>query len=589
MAREPYHLFQPTIAAVALIGTATWLGEFAWFGRIDDAVLVLTLTAFFLFSRALAFPPGTTIWGRRLPTADARFDLTMPALCALLACAGPLALSTVVFIGYGLEIYTRGSRTDRAAFNAAKMSIAGLVAAVAAFGTLVRPWAPVDEPLRFAVLGTVFVLCDGVIASFTAAVRENHEPVSALLRWMRETGVHWDLLGGLGGGYAIVYVHAQLGIMATIALCAILATLIWLERRTEVLAAKLVSVRAQLAALSIAEPQGDLARSTRDLFGDLRASLGLDLLALYAPVPGERTLVLLAGTAGAPTRIPLSGEGGGAFEQALAGAAVEIEDFRNTAQAALAAGTERWRALSLTPLEADGGVLAVLLATRATPFLPGHNARIHLRETAARLADVLGMRLAAEERLRSRSREIYREVIAAATGGKLELTEREELERRLAALQILADVTVRTPRDVRAARVATERTALGCGLGPARVHDLVLCVSETATNVLKHAGHGAVDLRSDGVRLVVCARDSGPGIPFTQLPKATLMRGFSSKPSLGYGFTFLLEFLDHIDLATGAWGTIVAMEVALDAPEDEDALLAAYHVHENGTFPSPAT
>ncbi|TAM74671.1 ATP-binding protein [bacterium] len=585
MAREPYRLFQPTIVATGLIGMLVWFGEFVWLQHIDDVAFVSTLMVFFLFSRALAFPPGTAIRGRRLPTADARFDLTMPALCALLAGAGPLALSTAVFIGYGLEIVTHRQRTDRAAFNAAKMAIAGLVAAFTAFGVLPRLWTPVDEPLRFAVLGASLALCDGVIALFVAAMRENRRPARMLVRGMRDAGVYWDVLGGLAGGYAIVYVHARLGVFATAALCIVLAALVWSERRAKVLTAELARVRAQLAALSIAEPLGDLARCTKDLFDDLRASLGLDLLALYAPVPGERALVLLAGTGGAPARIPLVAGSGGALERALAGQVVELDDFRATGETALAAGTERWRATLATPLETGGSVLAVLLATRTTPFLPGREARIHLRETAAQLADVLAMRLAAEERLRLRSQQIYRDVIAAATGGKLELLEREELERQLGALQIVASVAVRTPRDVRVARAATERTALASGLPPTRVHDLVLCVSETATNVLKHAGHGAVDLRSNGERLLACVSDAGPGIPFAQLPKATLMRGFSSKPSLGYGFTFLLEFLDHIELATGDWGTIVAMEVELHPREELDVLLAGYRAHEIGTFP----
>ncbi|TAM87714.1 ATP-binding protein [bacterium] len=586
MPREPYRLFQPTIVATGLIGLLIWLGEAAWFRRIDDAALVATLMLFFLYSRALAFPPGTAILGRRLPTADARFDFTMPALCALLASSGPLAASTVVFIGYGLEIITRGQRADRAAFNAAKMAIAGLVAAFIAFGVPPRVWTPVEEPLHFVVLSASFALCDGFIALFAAAIRENCRPASMLVRGMHDAGVYWDVLGGLAGGYAIVYVHAQLGIFATAALCIVLAALVWMERRTKALAEELVRTRAQLAALSIAEPQGDLARSTKDLFGDLRASLGLDLLALYAPVPGEHALALLAGTAGAPVRIPLVTEGGGALERALAGQVVELDDFRSTAQTALAAGTERWRATLATPLESGGRVMAVLLATRATPFLPGREARVHLRETAAQLAEVLAMRLAAEERLRRRSQQIYRDVIAAATGGKLELLEREDIEQQLAALQTVASVAVRTPRDVRTARATTERAALASGLPPARVHDLVLCVSETATNVLKHAGQGAVDLHSNGERLIACVRDTGPGIPFAQLPKATLMRGFSSKPSLGYGFTFLLEFLDHIELATGDWGTIVAMEVELHPREAFDLLLTG---HRSGTFPNSAS
>lgn len=587
MAREPYRLFQPTIVAIGLMGALVWLAEFAWLQRIEDATLVLTLTAFFLFSNALVFPPGTTILGRRLPTADARFALTMPALCAVIAGAGPLALSTVAYIGYGLEVLTRGQRVDRAAFNAAKMALAGLVATLATFHALPHAWHPVDDAPHFAILVTVFALCDALIAGIAAALRENRRPDVSILRTMVDWGVQWDVLGGLVGGFSIVYVYTHLGIPATIGLCAIFSTLIWMEQRTKILRGELARARSHLATLNIAEPQGDLGRSTRDLFADLHSRLGLELVALYAPAPGERALVLLAGTSAAPQRIPLIAESGGPLERALSGQVVEIDDFRTRGGTALAPGTARWRAVLATPLEANGAVVAVLLATRATPFLPGREARFQLREAALQLAEVLASRLAAEERLRLRSEEIYREVIAAATNGKLELVEREELEGRLAPYQALASVSVRVPRDVRSARAATERVAAANGLSAARIHDVVLCVSETATNVLKHAGQGEVQVLCDGERLVACVRDAGPGIPFTQLPKATLMRGFSSKPSLGYGFTFLLEFLDHIRLATGSWGTIVAMEVELRPREDFDALLAGYGLEETrGTFPA---
>jgi len=589
VAREPYRLFRPTVAAVGLLGAVVWVAELARMQRIGDPALVLTLLAFFLLSRALAFPPGVAILGKRLPSADATFDLTMPALCALAAGGGPLALTTVVYIGYGLEIFTRQRRVERVAFNAGKIAIAGLLAALAAFGTVPRTWPPVDDPLRYAVIVVVFALSDAAISAAVAAMRENRGAFSSLIRNIVDAGLHWDAAGGLAGGYAIVFTYARLGIPATVLLCLLLSTLVWMERRTRQLRFELERTRSQLAAQSIAEPQGDFERNAHGLFSELRNRLGLDLVAVYAPAPGERALILLAGTPGAPQRIPLVPGSCGPLESALAGVAVEIEDIRSSGGSTLAPGTEHWRAVLALPLEAEGTVLAVLLATRTTPFLPGREARLHLREAGAQLAHVLASRLSAEERLQRRSREIYRDVIAAATGGKLEVVEREDLERSLAALQSVGSVTVRVPRDVRAARSATERAAAASGLGVDRIHDVVLCVSETATNVLKHAGQGEVQILSDGERLVACVRDTGPGIPFAQLPKATLMRGFSSKPSLGYGFTFLLEFLDHIRLATGTWGTIVAMEVALRPREDFDAILASLGYEESGTFPPTQT
>jgi len=567
-----------------------WLVELVWFARMTDAPLAATLMALFLFTRALAFPPGIAILGRRLPSADARFDYSTPVLCAMIAGTGPLALTTSAFLTYLAEVFTRAQRIDRAAFNAAKIAIAGALATLAVFGASPpRIWTPLTDPGRFAVIALTFALCDAVISASVASLRENRPPGLFVMRSAIDAGMHWDVLGGLVGGFAIVYVYARLGIVTAVALGAIISALVWMDCRVRTLRAELARMRSHVAALTIAEPQDVLGRKTQEALGQLHEHLGLDLLALYAPAPGEHALTLLAGTGSAPARIPLVAENGGPLERALAGEAAELADFRASGSAALVPGTERWRATLALPLAAGGNVIAVLLATRATPFLPPPEGRARLRDAASQLAEILSARLAAEERLRLRSQEIYRDVIAAATGGKLELVTREELERDLAPLRRVDEVMVGVPHDVRLARVAAERAAIANGLGAARVHDLVLCVSETATNVLKHAGRGELQLLCDGERLVACVRDSGPGIPFAQLPKATLMRGFSSKLSLGYGFTFLLEFLDHIRLATGTWGTIVAMEVLLRPREDLDELLARFGFEEDGTLPGYST
>ncbi|MDE2571188.1 MAG: hypothetical protein KGM44_01535, partial [bacterium] len=103
-----------------------------------------------------------------------------------------------------------------------------------------------------------------------------------------------------------------------------------------------------------------------------------------------------------------------------------------------------------------------MLATRSTPILPGREARLQLRDAAQQMAEILATQLRAEERLRLRSQEIYRDVISAATGGKLELMERDGLERQLAALRSVASITVRAPRDVRAASAGVSRSHTAC-------------------------------------------------------------------------------------------------------------------------------
>ena len=53
--------------------------------------------------------------------------------------------------------------------------------------------------------------------------------------------------------------------------------------------------------------------------------------------------------------------------------------------------------------------------------------------------------------------------------------------------------------------------------------------------------------------------DCGHGIDSLILPKAVLRRGFSTKPSLGFGYTIMLEVADRVLLCTGTSGTTVVL------------------------------
>jgi len=62
--------------------------------------------------------------------------------------------------------------------------------------------------------------------------------------------------------------------------------------------------------------------------------------------------------------------------------------------------------------------------------------------------------------------------------------------------------------------------------------------------------------------LQVLIRDDGPGIDFRTLPKATLVRGFSTASSLGMGFTIMLQSCERVLLATRPGRTSIVLEFA---------------------------
>lgn len=178
-----------------------------------------------------------------------------------------------------------------------------------------------------------------------------------------------------------------------------------------------------------------------------------------------------------------------------------------------------------------------------------------------------------------RRRQVYKDVIYAVTNGKLLLMEREEIIKYAHEGEKIASMEISEAVDVGKARNIAEEIAKNFKLSDPRIYDLVVCVSEAVTNVIKHARIGYMYVKKTKEKLQIWVEDEGPGIDFSQLPTFTLRKGFSTKPSLGYGFTILLELLDQLLLCTSAQGTIVVLEMFFELIQNEndlDAFLAAW-------------
>lgn len=233
---------------------------------------------------------------------------------------------------------------------------------------------------------------------------------------------------------------------------------------------------------------------------------------------------------------------------------------------------------------AGAGVLALGLATLAgtTAFAwtvaallptstPAPEAQlVGAVETAVLVAllGTLGVHLAGQMHRTTRQwAQAYREVIAAVTRGRLILCDPEEVPRELAAAgcQVLAQMPVTEPTHLPAARQALLQLLSQREWPGQRRFHFALCLSEAATNALKHAGGAALTLAAarDGAIWAV-VQDRGPGIDLRVLPWAALVGGYSTSQSLGMGFLLLLRYADQVLLATGAGGTTVAVRMRPD-------------------------
>lgn len=181
-------------------------------------------------------------------------------------------------------------------------------------------------------------------------------------------------------------------------------------------------------------------------------------------------------------------------------------------------------------------------------------------------------RLAAE----ADKRTFYKDALCAVTRGKLVLCEREELEAAWEAAGAgKGRVEITENADVPKARRFVEAALEGEGLTDEKVADAALCTTEAVGNVVKHADQGGVEVRTTDLTVTIRIEDVGPGIDFAHLPNAVLAAGFSTAPSLGMGYSILLEMMDRVHLSTNPGGTIILLEIQ---KEEADPLAAFAHL-----------
>lgn len=173
-----------------------------------------------------------------------------------------------------------------------------------------------------------------------------------------------------------------------------------------------------------------------------------------------------------------------------------------------------------------------------------------------------------ERRIHRQQMEAYREAILAVTSGRLHLTTPEEMARLSTDGTLLTGGQVNQASDIVQARAQVAALLTGA-FPPARKYGILLSLSEALTNVVKHADGGKWAIRQTDKALRVVIEDTGPGIRLTELPKATLMQHYSTKKSLGSGFTLMLYYSDRIYLATGKDGTSLVLEFAPGAEEEK--------------------
>ncbi|MCM3488738.1 ATP-binding protein [Alkalihalophilus marmarensis] len=155
---------------------------------------------------------------------------------------------------------------------------------------------------------------------------------------------------------------------------------------------------------------------------------------------------------------------------------------------------------------------------------------------------------------------IYRDVIFAATQGKLKLIEKDEVQ-KYEKSDVLYEGMVQKRADIPYNRQEIRKILEQKDINQTKMMNWLLVISEGITNIIKHAEEGRVTLYRciEREELYAVIEDKGPGFPLDRLPNMTLFAGYSSKESLGQGFTLMTKMTKQVLLYTSPIGSTIIL------------------------------
>jgi anti-sigma regulatory factor (Ser/Thr protein kinase)/serine/threonine protein phosphatase PrpC len=114
--------------------------------------------------------------------------------------------------------------------------------------------------------------------------------------------------------------------------------------------------------------------------------------------------------------------------------------------------------------------------------------------------------------------------------------------------------------DVLIAAAAATSVAAQLGFAPQECSEIALAVRELATNILRHAGRGAVEISGRDGTITIVARDHGPGVVDRE---AAQRDGYSTVGGLGYGLGTVNRSMDDLRVESDRTGTTVTARRSL--------------------------
>ncbi|MFC4404152.1 ATP-binding protein [Gracilibacillus xinjiangensis] len=149
---------------------------------------------------------------------------------------------------------------------------------------------------------------------------------------------------------------------------------------------------------------------------------------------------------------------------------------------------------------------------------------------------------------------VYRDAISSATQGKFRLISYDQIETYCQGKH-LCDMRINSKEDIPLARYAANQAFEKTGIRTPILMNYQLIISEAVTNVIKHANKGKMSIYYKPNEFRIVIQDKGPGFPLEILSQITTQTGFSTKESLGHGFTVMMKMSKQLLLKTSSNGS----------------------------------
>ncbi|WP_083978880.1 HD domain-containing phosphohydrolase [Bacillus alveayuensis] len=154
----------------------------------------------------------------------------------------------------------------------------------------------------------------------------------------------------------------------------------------------------------------------------------------------------------------------------------------------------------------------------------------------------------------------YQDVIRTLSNNKIHLyVQEQELFDDLG--DYIASMPINNVNDVPRSRAFVSQYLSNYHIVKSKMQ-VLLAVSEATTNLVKHATEGEISVFFKNNLFQVLITDKGSGIPLHELPKTILVSGYSSKRSLGKGFSLMSTFSERVAVYTSSEGTKILLEFA---------------------------